>query len=277
MPYYSGAETIFSGEDRVGDWGALSVNGRNKGGSLLIFDGPSDRTFHGPVGGRFWMRKRGTGTLTFAGPDITRGRQIFVEDGTVVIADNNAPKIDSVTNGATLRVEKDIVWTQTAVVWDDSVLEGFGTLKPGLNQNHLQPGCILRGGTASEPGTFSFGGQVVIPTNVVLDVGFTGDAHGQIHIGGKLTFRSNLDSEVIVRVSDVDKTAAIRPSDTFVVLDYVGSLENYKAERISFVVENASPKRLDTSAAQLTFDTKAKTLSLTGIKSVNKGLAIFIR
>ena len=277
MPYYSGAETIFSGEDRVGDWGALSADGRNKGGSLLIFDGPSDRTFHGPVGGRFWMRKRGTGTLTFAGPDITRGRQIFVEDGTVVIADNNAPRIDCVTNGATLRVEKDIVWTQTAVVWDDSVLEGFGTLNPGLNQNYLQPGCILRGGTASEPGTFSFGGQVVIPTNVVLDVGFTGDAHGQIHIGGKLTFRSNLDTEVIVRVSDVDKTAAIRSSDTFVVLDYVGSLENYKEGRISFVVENASPKRLDTSAAQLTFDTTAKTLSVTGIKSVSKGLAVFIR
>ena len=100
MPSYSGAETIFSGEDRVGDWGALSADGRNKGGSWLIFDGPSDRTFHGPVGGRFWMRKRGTGTLTFAGPDITRGRQIFVEDGTVVIADNNAPRIDCVTNGA---------------------------------------------------------------------------------------------------------------------------------------------------------------------------------
>ena len=277
MPYYSGAETIFSGEDRVGDWGALSVDGRNKGGSWLIFDGPSDRTFHGPVGGRFWMRKRGTGTLTFAGPDITRGRQIFVEDGTVVIADNNAPRIDCVTNGATLRIAKDVVWTQTAVVWENSVLEGFGTIQPDLNHNYLQPGCILRGGTASEPGTFSFGGQVVIPTNVVLDVGFTGDAHGQIHIGGKLTFRSNLDTEVIVRVSDVDKTAAIRSSDTFVVLDYVGSLENYKAGRISFVVENASPKRLDTSAAQLTFDTTAKTLSITGVKSANKGLAVFIR
>ena len=277
MPYYSGAETIFSGEDRVGDWGALSADGRNKGGSWLIFDGPSDRTFHGPVGGRFWMRKRGTGTLTFAGPDITRGRQIFVEGGTLVIADNNAPKIDCVTNGATLRIAKDVVWTQTAVVWDDSVLEGFGTLNPGLNQNYLQPGCILRGGTTSEPGMFSFGGQVVIPTNVVIDVGFTGDAHGQIHIGGKLTFRSNLDTEVVVRVADVDKTAAIRPSDTFVVLDYVGSHENYDAGRISFVVENASPKRLDTSAAQLTFDTKTKTLSVTGIKSVSKGLAVFIR
>jgi hypothetical protein len=78
-------------------------------------------------------------------------------------------------------------------------------------------------------------------------------------------------------VSDVDKTAAIRPSDTFVVLDYVGSLENYKAERISFAVENASPKRLDTSAAQLMFDAKAKTLSITGIKSVNRGFAVIVR
>ena len=269
MPYYSGAETIFSGEDRVGDWGALSADGRNKGGSWLIFDGPSDRTFHGPVGGRFWMRKRGTGTLTFAGHDITRGRQIFVEDGTVVIADDHAPRIDGVTN-ATLRIERDVVWTQTAVIWNDGVLEGFGTLQPGLNQNYLQPGCILRGGTASEPGTFSFGGQVVTPTNIVLDIGFKGDAHGQIAVGGKQTFRSNLDTAITIRVSDVDGTADIKPTDTFTVYSWLGSTENYTSNRVSVAIENATPRRLNTTGTTATIDTANKAIKITSYDNMHK-------
>lgn len=276
MPYYSGAETIFSGEDRVGDWGALSVDGRNKGGSWLIFDGPSDRTFHGPVGGRFWMRKRGTGTLTFAGPDITRGRQIFVEGGTLVIADNNAPKIDCVTNGATLRIAKDVVWTQTAVVWENSVLEGFGTLNPGLNQNYLQPGCILRGGTASEPGIFSFGGQVVTPTNFVVDVRFKGDTHGQIAVGGKQTFRSNLDTVIRVRVSDADGTADVKPSQTYTVYSWTGSTENYNANRVSVQIENGSPRHINTSQATAVIDTTTKTIKISGLRSA-RGTIIVIR
>lgn len=277
IPTYGGAEFVISGEDQVGDWGGFFAEGRGKGLTAFTFDGPSDRTFHGTVGGRFILRKRGTGTLTFAGQDCTRGRDIRVEEGMVVIAHNEAPAINVVTNGSIVRIEDGIAWTKTAAVYKDGILEGTGTMVPGLNQNYLQSECILRGGTATVPGTLSFGGQVTLPTNIVLEVGLTSDAHGQVHVGGKLTFRKDLNTVIRIRVSDVDKTAAIRPSDTFVVLDYGGSLENYKAERISFVVENVSPKRLDTSAAQLTFDTTAKTLSITGVKSANKGLAVFIR
>ena len=277
IPTYGGAEFVISGEDQVEHWGGFFAEGRGKGNSWLVFDGPSDRTFHGAIGGRFWMRKCGSGTLTFAGQDCTRGRDIRVEEGMVVIAHNEAPAINVVTNGSIVRIEDGIAWTKTAAVYKDGILEGTGTMVPGLNQNYLQSECILRGGTATVPGTLSFGGQVTLPTNIVLEVGLTSDAHGQVHVGGKLTFRKDLNTVIRIRVADVDKTAAIRPSDTFVVLDYVGSIENYNAERISFVVENASPKRLDTSAAQLTFDTTAKTLSITGVKSANKGLAVFIR
>ena len=277
IPTYGGAEFVISGEDQVEHWGGFFAEGRGKGNSWLVFDGPSDRTFHGAIGGRFWMRKCGSGTLTFAGQDCTRGRDIRVEEGMVVIAHNEAPAINVVTNGSIVRIEDGIAWTKTAAVYKDGILEGTGTMVPGLNQNYLQSECILRGGTATVPGTLSFGGQVTLPTNIVLEVGLTSDAHGQVHVGGKLTFRKDLNTVIRIRVADVDKTAAIRPSDTFVVLDYVGSIENYNARRISFVVENASPKRLDTSAAQLTFDTTAKTLSITGVKSANKGLAVFIR
>ena len=277
IPTYGGAEFVISGEDQVEHWGGFFAEGRGKGNSWLVFDGPSDRTFHGAIGGRFWMRKCGSGTLTFAGQDCTRGRDIRVEEGMVVIAHNEAPAINVVTNGSIVRIEDGIAWTKTAAVYKDGILEGTGTMVPGLNQNYLQSECILRGGTATVPGTLSFGGQVTLPTNIVLEVGLTSDAHGQVHVGGKLTFRKDLNTVIRIRVSDVDKTAAIRPSDTFVVLDYVGSIENYNAERISFVVENASPKRLDTSAARPAFDTKTKTLSITGVKSANKGLAVFIR
>ena len=276
MPSYTGAETVFSGEDQVHNWGGLFAEGRGKGGSLLIFDGPSDRTFHGPVGGRFWMRKRGTGTLTFAGEDLTRGRQVFVEEGTLAIAHNNALAINSVTNGATLRIENGIAWSKTVVVWENSVLEGSGTLVPGLNQNHLQPECIVRGGTTNAPATLSFGGQVVIPTNIVFDVGLSGTKRGKIHIGGKCTFRSNLDTKLRVRVSDVDGTAEISPTDVVTVLDWGGSTENYKAENISLVIENGTPTRIDTSAAKAEIDTKAKTITITGI-STKRGTVLLFR
>ncbi len=276
MPSYTGAETVFSGEDQVHNWGGLFAEGRGKGGSLLIFDGPSDRTFHGPVGGRFWMRKRGTGTLTFAGEDLTRGRQVFVEEGTLAIAHNNALAINSVTNGATLRIENGIAWSKTVVVWENSVLEGSGTVVPGLNQNYLQPECIVRGGTTNAPATLSFGGQVVIPTNIVFDVGLSGATRGKIHIGGKCTFRSNLDTKLRVRVSDVDGTAEISPTDVVTVLDWVGSTENYKAENISLVIENGTPNRIDTSAAKVEIDTTAKTITITGI-STKRGTVVLFR
>ena len=276
IPTYGGAEFVISGEDQVGDWGGFFAEGRGKSLTAFTFDGPSDRTFHGTVGGRFILRKRGTGTLTFAGQDCTRGRQIFVEGGTLVIADNNAPKIDCVTNGATLRIAKDVVWTQTAVVWEDSVLEGFGTLNPGLNQNYLQPGCILRGGTATEPGTFSFGGQVTTPTNFVIDVRFKGDTHGQIAVGGKQTFRSNLDTVIRVRVSDADGTADVKPSQTYTVYSWTGSTENYNANRVSVQIENGSPRHINTSQATAVIDTTTKTIKISGLRSA-RGTIIVIR
>ena len=277
IPTYGGAEFIISGEDQVGDWGGFFAEGRSKGGSWLIFDGPSDRTFHGTVGGRFWMKKRGAGTLTFAGQDRTRGRDIRVEEGMVVIAHNEAPAINAVTNGAIVRIEDGIAWTKTAAVYKDGILEGTGTMVPGLNQNYLQPECILRGGTATVPGTLSFGGQVTLPTNIVLEVGLTSDAHGQVHVGGKLTFRKDLNTVIRIRVSDVDKTAAITSADVVTVLDWVGSVENYNVNRVSFVVENASPKTLDTTNAEVVYNGTAKTITLTNIRSYKSGLAVVIR
>ena len=266
LPYYSGAQTIFSGEDRVGDWGGLFAEGRGRGGSLLIFDGPSDRTFHGPIGGRFWMRKRGSGTLTFGGPERTRGTDIQVEEGAVVIAHDEAPTIKGVTNGAIVRVAENVNWTKTAVVRNGGILEGFGTLTSTHNHNQLFDGCILRGGTSTTPGTLSFGGQVVFPTNIVLDVGFKGDTHGQISVAGKQTFRSNLDTVVRVRVSDIDGNANIKRSDTYLIYSWRGTTENYSALRVSFEIENATPRRLDTSRAEVIIDTTAKTISITGLR-----------
>ncbi len=276
LPNYSGAETIFSGEDRVGDWGAFFAEGRGKGGSWLIFDGPSDRTFHGPVGGRFWMYKRGPGTLTFGGPDRSRGRDIRVEEGMVVVAHNDAPTINLVTNGAIVRVAENVRWTKTAVVRKDGILEGHGTLTQNFNQNHLFDGCVIRGGTAANPGTIAFAGQVVFPTNIVLDVGFKGDSHGRFTVGGKQTFRKDLDSVIKIRVSDVDGTANVKRSDVYTVYSWAGGTENYKAERIALVIENATPKRLDTSDATATIDSKAKTITITGLRS-RRGTFIMVQ
>ena len=266
IPVYGGAEFVISGEDQVGDWGGFFAEGRGKGNSWLIFDGPSDRTFHGPVGGRFWMYKRGPSTLTFAGPDRTRGRDIRVEEGMVVIAHNDAPTINLVTNGAIVRVTENVNWTKTAVVRNGGILEGYGTLTSTFGQNQLFDGCILRGGTATDPATLSFGGQVVLPTDVVLDVGFSGNAHGQISVAGKQTFKKDVDTVIKVRVSDVDGTANVKRSDVYTVYSWSGSTENYNASRISVELENATPRRLDTTHAVVTLNSSTKTITITGLR-----------
>jgi len=276
LPYYSGAETIFSGADLVGDWGAFFAEGRGKGNSWLIFDGPSDHTFHGPVGGRFWMYKRGPGTLTFCGPDRTRGRDIRVEEGMVVIANDDAPAINLVTNGAIVRVAENISWTKTAVVREGGILEGHGAMTSTFNQNHLFDGCILRGGTASDPGTLSFGAQVVLPTNIVMDIGFSGNAYGQITVGGKQTFRKDLDTVIKVRVSDVDGTANINRANVYTVYSWSGSTENFNASRISVEIENATPNRLNTANAVAEIDSKTKTITITGLRT-KRGTVIMVQ
>ncbi len=277
VPVYGGAEFVVSGEDQVGDWGGLFAEGRGKGLQPFVLDGPSDRTFHGSVGGRFILRKRGPGTLTFAGPGKTRGHQIKVEEGTVSIAHDDAPAITCVTNGAIARVEAGVVWTQSAKVYKDGVLEGFGTLAQKHDHNNLFDGCILRGGTVTAPGTLSFGGQVTFPTNVVLDVGLSGSVRGQIAVAGKQTFRKNLDTTVRVRLSAPDGTADIKPTDVFTVYSWQGGTENYSASRISFVLENATPERLDTSAASVSLDTSAKKIVVSGVRRKQPATMMVIR
>ncbi len=276
IPTYAGAEFAISGEDQVRDWGGFFAEGRGKGLQAFSFEGPSDRTFHGTVGGRFILHKRGPGTLTFAGPSRTRGHQIHVFEGMVSIAHDDAPAITCVTNGGVARVEAGIAWSNTVKVYKDGILEGSGTLTQKHDHNNLFDGCVLRGGTTDVPGTLSFGGQVTFPTNLVLDVGFAGDVHGQISVAGKQTFRKDLDTVVRVRVSAAVGTAVIRPEDVFTVHSWRGGTENYNASRVSFVVENATPERLDTSSAAVTLNTSAKTISVTGIRSRTKAGTVLI-
>jgi hypothetical protein len=116
---------------------------------------------------------------------------------------------------------------------------------------------------------------VTFPSEVVLDIGFSGDGHGQI-IAGKQTFKSAVDTVVRVRLSDVDGTASVRLSDVNTIYSWTGSTENYSASRISFVVENATPLRLDTSHAVVSVDTNAKMITVTGIRSKH-GMVLFVR
>lgn len=67
IPRHWGGVTI-SGEDHVGEWYGLY----SEGGNVSIdLGGPSDRTFSGPVVGKFFLTKTGTGTVRFNGPRYT--------------------------------------------------------------------------------------------------------------------------------------------------------------------------------------------------------------
>jgi hypothetical protein len=275
-PFTKTDGVVFSGRDDIGHYGNINLGRSGSANGVLVFDGPSNREIHGELQDCVVVKKRGSGNLTFSGPARTRSCQVYVENGMAVIANDEAPAIESVTNGAIVRVNQNVSWTRFAKVYKDGILEGSGTILTGHTHDNLFDGCILRGGTAKQPGTLTFSNaQVTFPSEVVLDIGFSGDGHGQI-IAGKQTFKSAVDTVVRVRLSDVDGTASVRLSDVNTIYSWTGSTENYSASRISFVVENATPLRLDTSHAVVSVDTNAKMITVTGIRSKH-GMVLFVR
>ena len=58
----------------------------------------------------------------------------------------------------------------------------------------------------------------------------------------------------------------IKRSEVYTVYSWSGSTENYNASRVSVELENATPRRLDTTQAVVTLNSSAKTITITGLR-----------
>lgn len=274
---FSGAslpEVIFSGIDEIGDYHAINAEA-GQYFSSIIFAGPSDRNFHGKLTGRNRIYNRGTGTLTFSGADDRRSASTYAESGTTVLAHNDAPQIYSVTNGAVCIVADGINLTRRVTVYDGGIFCMAGTTA-SVSYQPIYSGGRLEGGALGELGTFKSTGdlQPYADFTANLKIGEAGSS--LIDIGNRFILPAVTGGiTMTVRVEDISNGAAnIHNTDVFTVVK-VGSFYN-TGNAFNLAIENGSPNSIDTSAAQAFYNISAKTITITGLRSL-RGTVVLVR
>ena len=268
-------EVVFAGEDEIEDYNAFNAEG-GKNISYFVFAGSASRHFHGVLTGRNRIYNRGTGTLTFSGPDERRSAGTYLESGTTVLAHADAPKPTVVTNGAVCVIANGIAYGQTASIYNGGILCMEGTSASTV-EPVIEYGARIEGGAPGSIGTFKTVGQIKPKSNLTIGLKISDSGSSLVSIGG--TFynpKITGGATMTVRVEDISNgTADIRSGNVYTVLS-ANAFSDATTYPLSFVVENGSPSSIDTSAATATYNASAKTITVTGIRSL-RGTLIVVR
>ena len=116
---------------------------------------------------------------------------------------------------------------------------------------------------------------------MLLGFGLTlgAETNSLILVSHSLKYPSSASTIVTNRIQVRDashQSARIRDA-VLPVLQYTGSLIDYRAENTVFVVENLSPLSLDISEAEAGLDTATKTVWVSGLKYVPQCVILTIR
>lgn len=264
---------IFEGDDEITDYHALNAEA-GKSISSIIFAGPSDRTFHGPITGRNRIYQRGTGTLTFSGADNRRWQNFYAESGTTVLAHNEAPQVQSVTNGAVCIVADGIVPTRRVSVYNGGIfcMEG-DTASVGYQP--VYPGGRLEGGVPGDLGTFKATGDFEPYGDFTMGLKIGETSASLISLAKFIIPPVGGGATITVSVADVSNgSRLVRTGDVFTVATATSFTNT--SYPMNFAVVNESPGSLDTSAAQVTYNSSAKTITISGIRSL-RGTVILVK
>ena len=275
-----------SGEDRVNDYGALTCNARYSGGGLsqLVFGGPSDRAFHGPVSGAMIITKRGPGTLRLNGESRIRQGNIQLWDGTLMVGNPSIPGIYLVNSNATLSVAADVVYggmPEDSRMDPGVTLGGFGTFSAKVHGKHMKSGSRIAPGDADTIATLTFSGDFGNSDNSVdwlfndlfYDIKLDGAAHDSVHVANRFR-KPNPGSTWTFVVRDISDGKNSVTGKTYVLLDWTGNLENIGSEfDVEVAIHPSSARRIFAdSKTKITFDPVAKQIVLTGLKSFTGGM-----
>jgi hypothetical protein len=267
-------EVIFSGVDEIGDYNALNAEA-GQAITSIIFAGPSDRTFHGTLTGRNRIYHRGSGTLTFSGADDRRSASFWAESGTTVLAHNDAPQVYSVTNGAVCIVADGITPTRRVYVYDGGIFCMAGNTA-SVGYQAVYAGGRIEGGAPGEIGTFKATGDFQPYDSFAMGLKISQTTNSLISLSKFIIPPVTGGATITVRVEDLSNGARdVSPSDVFTVATATSFTNT--SYPMNFAVENASPTKLDTSAAQVTYNSSAKTITISGISSMPKGTVVLVR
>jgi autotransporter-associated beta strand protein len=265
---------VFDGQDLIGDYDSFYAQTYNSARRKITLGGPSDRTFYGPIVGVCDLEKTGAGSLTFVGPNNRRSGGLTVKEGRVILAHASAPT-PTVTN-AICEVAAGISIAATPVIQAGATMAGLGTFAAAV---YPVSGIRIAPGSATIPGGLVFGSHLSLTNNpvtaIAFDIRIAATTNDNLRVVGNFTKPAS-DSTMTFRVSDASNGAAQINGKSFVVVRWGGTFVN-GATDVSYVVENGTPNLLDTTDAVVTLDGTAKTITITGLRSVPKGTTILVR
>lgn len=249
----AGGGIVLDGEDRIGNYDSLGVY--NTGRPSLVFAGPSNRTFHGPVNGLVTLEKRGSGVLTFAGADQRRAGTLVVTEGRIVLAHASAPR-PTITN-AVCEVAAGITYASAPITGPGVTFAGLGTF--GATINPLAAHRIAPG-TPTVAGCLTFGNQFAPVGDLGFDIKLDVATNDNVRIVNTFT-KPPAGSTFTFRVTDLSNGTAEINDGSFVVLRYVGTLA-LSGNLLNLVVESGSPNRLDATNASALLNTTTRTIRM---------------
>lgn len=281
----NGTRMILSGADQIGDYGDLFIeSSHDKSNAKFVFDGPSDRRFHGTFSGRFTVEKRGSGALELLGSAgaFQTSSKIEVKEGVLRVGIKGTPEI-TVDAGAELINLEDGEIKSVPTIASGGVLGGVGKL-PSLGGNGakkvLADGVIIRPGLDGMPGYLYNTGTFGPAGNFTLDIAVSETSNSLFQVKNEYM---NATSKITIRLADHQRGAAKltpeRKLTVFKVTDqWTGESINY--DNITVELENGSPKYLDLSNAVVEKKVTSKKieLSVSGLKTIPPGgLSIIVR
>ena len=267
----------FAGEDQIGTYSNLyAYVMRDNVRKLLVFDGPSDRTFNGAVTGLFNLEKRGPGTLTFNGPDWRRVGNVTVYEGRLIAGGAGAPvPTGGVKAGARYDIAAGVDVYNYPKIEAGGTIGGLGRDLYPLGTKYFLPGAILSPGMQDEVGLFTITSTFSPAGDFVYEVEVDENDSDRLHVVGEFTFPPT-GSTVTFRIKDLsNRTAQMRNRDLLVFTSQtaMSGTDNI----VNYVVESASPQVFDTSEADVVVDTTARTITITGIKNTPQCTTLILR
>lgn len=273
------------GEDRIGVYSNLAVC-FSSGSTPLTLGGPSDRTILGTYSGAHKLVKTGPGTLTLNCENVRNTEASSFEGGKVVLANplalnyspNDAKQV-SVTN-ATMEISDGIAVTNflasflagsTLTGGGDLITRGTILINSGAT---LSPGCGV--------GSLSIDRvRFYADSTYEWEIGDGTDVPGVDYdllrvprnYWGGFKFEANPKVRLAIKAtgSGWDKVK----NKTFTIVEWTGGGDISEPSEVEIV--NLSPKRLITDNAVVTFDTNAKKVYLSGLRSVPGGTVLMLR
>ena len=271
---------VLSGEDRITNYWALataSITDDNSNSSFLVFAGDSDRNFFGPVSGTGSYRKEGRGTLRFYGEYAGRiaAPGIEVAGGTVIYYSTPHP-VKTIASGASVLFGSESVNTGLKPnVQSGARIGGLGK----IGQATLGAGSIVAPGLEGVAGEFTYGGNLTLTDDLTIEVFADDEANSCLKVSGQMSFSSLVSSGKTLTfcVTDPSKGQVNYRNREFPVLCWTGALSGSVPPNDNVRIVSGSPRTIDVSQATWRYDSKAKTIYLSGIRSIKQGLAVIVR